>query len=343
MNRKQAFICLFAMLFCFSCEKETSTIEKEHHPAPADANARISASSTNKLPQALASINSSLTKQKSRIRVLYAEYLTSPDGKQAGQIVYANDRQKRLTTQWVPNDPNRFADGNNITYLVDKTYQTANKYNSAPDFNAAPEIDAAMSTWNTSTNCSDLPIVKRTDNETTNPNYVLQLFASLGAFNGLAFLNELEKTPANPFVADIVNTGFIPFEAFEGVFGPADAPFVLAVCWTLTFVDENGQPLDADRDGYVDTALKEVWYNDGFAWSNTGAGNTIDVQTVALHENGHALEMGHFGKIFETSANGKLHFAPRTVMNASYSGVQRQLDGSALGAHCSIFGSWPNK
>jgi hypothetical protein len=209
----------------------------------------------------------------------------------------------------------------------------ANKFNAAPDFNAEAEIDAAMSTWNNSTACSRLPIIKRVDDETVNPNFVLQLF----------FGTALDERPANPFAADIVNTGFLPYSIFQAVFGTVDAPFVLAVCWTLTFVDDNGNPLDSDRDGYVDTALKEVWYNDGFAWSSTGAGNTIDVQTVALHENGHALEMGHFGKIFETSANSKLHFSPKTIMNASYSGVQRQLDGSALGAHCSIFGSWPNK
>jgi hypothetical protein len=321
------------MFICFSCEKETTVVEKEQTFTPsAGANARISADNTVALQQSMTKINTTLSNQKSRVRILHAEYLTGPDSKQAGQLVYANDRNKRLSTQWVPSDPNRNANGNNITYLVDKTYNTANNFNATPDFNAEAEIDAAMNTWNNATACSRLPIIKRTDDENVNPNFVLQLF----------FGAAVDNRPADPFAADIVNTGFLPYSVFQAIF-QQDAPFVLAVCWTLTFVDDNGDPLDSDNDGYIDTALKEVWYNDGFAWSSTGAGNTIDVQTVALHENGHALEMGHFGKIFETSANGKLHFSPKTIMNASYSGVQRELDGSALGAHCSIFGSWPNK
>jgi hypothetical protein len=37
---------------------------------------------------------------------------------------------------------------------------------------------------------------------------------------------------------------------------------------------------------------------------------------VALHENGHALGLGHYGKVFVTTNNAKLHIAPRAVMNA---------------------------
>ena len=35
------------------------------------------------------------------------------------------------------------------------------------------------------------------------------------------------------------------------------------------------------------------------------------IETVTMHENGHALELGHFGKIFGTDANRKVYFAPR--------------------------------
>ena len=66
------------------------------------------------------------------------------------------------------------------------------------------------------------------------------------------------------------------------------------------------------------------------------------METVALHETGHGLSQGHFGKAFVTNSNGKLHFAPLAVMNAGYTGVQQSLAGTDNWGHCSMWGSWPN-
>ena len=63
-----------------------------------------------------------------------------------------------------------------------------------------------------------------------------------------------------------------------------------------------------------------------FTWADDGVSH-FDIETVALHEAGHGLSQGHFGKIHGTVANGKIHFSPRAVMNAAYSGVQRAPDG----------------
>ena len=68
----------------------------------------------------------------------------------------------------------------------------------------------------------------------------------------------------------------------------------------------------------------------------------VNVETVALHEAGHGLSQGHFGKGFVTSSNGKLHFSPRAVMNAAYNGVQQDIDQTDNAGHCSIWGQWPN-
>ncbi len=63
---------------------------------------------------------------------------------------------------------------------------------------------------------------------------------------------------------------------------------------------------------------------------------------MALHEAGHGLSQAHFGKAFRSGGNGKLHFSPRAVMNATYSGVQTSIDQTDNAGHCSNWASWPN-
>ena len=102
------------------------------------------------------------------------------------------------------------------------------------------------------------------------------------------------------------------------------------------------RPTDVDGNGKEDVAFREVYYNDDFIWDIDSA-TAYDVETVRVHEVGHGLSQAHFGDIFgDAVANGKLHFAPRAVMNAAYSGVQRHppaptsLDTAVSGR------SWPN-
>ena len=55
------------------------------------------------------------------------------------------------------------------------------------------------------------------------------------------------------------------------------------------------------------------------------------------------LSQAHFGKLFRTDANGKLHFTPRAVMNAGYTGIQQQIGKTDNAGHCSNWANWPNK
>jgi hypothetical protein len=113
---------------------------------------------------------------------------------------------------------------------------------------------------------------------------------------------------------------------------------VIGVTFTFVWTDGGGNPTDIDNDGRADVAFREILYNDAFTWQING---NIDVETVALHESGHGLSQGHFGKAFATTANGKIHFSPRAVMNAAYSGIQRAIGATDNAGHCSIWGSWP--
>src|SRR5690606_30507576 len=97
---------------------------------------------------------------------------------------------------------------------------------------------------------------------------------------------------------------------------------------------------DTNNDGRTDAAWREIYYNDAFLWRD---GSTDAVDTIALHEAGHGLSHAHFGQASVTNANGKLHPAPRAVMNAAYSGVQTNISGTDNGGHCSNWGSWPEE
>jgi len=287
--------------------------------APSFATAKVA---TNEISPLLVEINRRLEAKGSKVRVDHAEWLTDPSSNAVGQIVFANDRDKQLGFRWIPGDPRRGAVGDALTYVVDQSDGATS--NGLTNAQTEAAIDRALQTWDSGTQCSNLPVVKLTDDGSD-----FDLVDLLFGFPGAGFDN---------FLADIVEAGWLPAGFFD-LLTPGGGQFILAVTFTFNFT---GDP-DINRDGFIDTALKEVYYNDAFPWGiDTENGNDVDVQSVALHENGHSFDLGHFGKIFGTFGNGKIHFAPLAVMNAAYSGQQQEFSGSDLAGHCSLFASWPN-
>ena len=143
----------------------------------------------------------------------------------------------------------------------------------------------------------------------------------------------------DPFLADIVEAGWLPRAFFEAVGGPGGGRGILAFSVTFIFTDDNGVPTDINGDNYLDTALNEVYYNDNFgAPGGDRAGNPwgidvalpgIDVETVALHENGHSLDLGHFGP------------PPAAVMNPVYAGIRQPPLPIDQAGMCAVWASWP--
>lgn len=255
-------------------------------------------------------INMQLASSSSSFFVTSIDYITSSESTEVGQTVFFNDRAKQLGAHFVPGDPRR-GGRTNITYLVDQAEGAIDGLTVAQTTAA---IDRAMGTWN-GVNCSAIPITKLPD---------------LPGLD-IGIVESLLGQPGGPFfLADITHAGWLP----SGVLGPN----VLAATFTFIFVS-GGAPTDIDNNGKIDVAFREILYNDRFLWA---INSDIDIETVALHEVGHGLSQGHFGKAFLTNSNGKLHFAPRAVMNAAYSGVQQDIKGTDNGGHCSIWGSWPN-
>jgi hypothetical protein len=273
--------------------------------------APASETSAENLRGIMTAVNAQLEASGAAYRADYAEYMTSLESSdEAGQIVFFNDRgNKQLGAHFVPGDPRR-GGAPNITYIVDQTEGAIDGLTTAQTTAA---IDRAMATWE-GVSCSNINVVK------------------LPNINGLdlgivEFQNGLGGTP---FVfADITHAGWLP--------GGILPPGVIGVTFTFIFIGPGG-PTDVDNNGKADVAFREILYNNAFAWAING---NIDVETVALHESGHGLSQGHYGKLFQTG-NGKFHFAPFAVMNAGYTGVQQGLAGTDNGGHCSIWGSWPN-
>lgn len=251
----------------------------------------------------------------SKYTIMMAEYITSDESGQIGRTVYfKNVGNKQLTADFVPGTS---LDGtDNVSFYIDQKRPS----NDLSVSISSQAVTRAMGTWDGVT-CSELGMFQVPSNRKISTGFIAEAFGFGGSFN---------------YVADVVHNGWLAGNFFD-LLADGGSEFILGVTFTIIFTDDNGVPSDIDSNGKLDVAWREIYYNDAFAWAD---GAHYDIETIALHEAGHGLSQGHFGSAFADAGKGKLHFSPRAVMNAAYSGIQTNIGETDNGGHCSNWSSW---
>lgn len=259
-------------------------------------------------------VNARLAADSAQVRLGVVEALGHDN---AGLTLFAaNVGNKQLAHHFVRFDPDRGGFGD-ISWAVDGTEGTTASGLGLADTTSA--INRAMNTWQDAA-CSYLPLT----------------FLGVAPFD-LGYIQwAVGLGGVRGWVADLTHAGWLPAAFFDAI-APNGSQSILGVTFTLLWVDANGDFVDQDRDGKLDVAFREIYYNDRFAWRTNGG--HVDVESVALHEAGHGLSQAHFGMIAR-NPSGSLVIAPTAVMNAGYTQVQRSLTGTDLGGHCSIWANW---
>lgn len=285
---------------------------------------------TDPVQKMMEKINVRLASNGKDYRVAVVEFYAPGESEAQGRTVFLRDvGNKQLGHHFIAGDDRRTTT-TDITFIVDLADGGTASGLSSADTDAA--INRAMETWQ-DVNCSEIQV------------------ADLGSFNfDFGVVQNQLGFGGIPFVfADVTHAGFLPASFFDAVFGPGGSATVLAFTSTFVFIDVDELPdivfTDLDNNRKLDAAFREIYYNDAFFWDidqNVPGFPDFDVETVALHETGHGLSQAHFGTAFLTNANGKLHFSPRAVMNAAYSGIQQDIGKTDNAGHCSIWSKWPN-
>ena len=304
------------------------------------------------MEDALSRYNSWLVSQGSKFIVGAAEYLTAAESGEVGRIVFFSDHgNKQMPFDWVPGDPRREWNqqlwgitGPDLSVIVDDVDLTVN---ADPENTLVPGVDDlaayhnANATWD-DVNSSSISII------------------DLGDSGGvdLGLVQWLEGLGGPPRVfPDVPHAGMLPSDFFDslvcGIPGSGCGSTILGV--TLTFIwFEGDDPTDIDNNGKLDTAFREIYYNENAPWADNPDDRpfdgTIDLHSVALHEMGHGLSQAHFGEGFfiDRNNNGvvpdsprEIVTAPRALMNAGHTRANRSITGTDKAGHCAIWADWP--
>jgi hypothetical protein len=291
----------------------------------------------------LAQINASLAASSATYRITSAELRIAGEGwtnNVTSTVLLASDRYRGIGAEWVKGDPRRdgrigvtYAFGSNTAIAPVTRNPDGSNVRLVTPAEQAAYIDEAMSAWR-DLQCSSKPITKVAVPAGTDPDIVDQLVRGQAP----------SQNYAQP--ADIVHSGWQPASWFRALAGGASGDNIIGVTLSFGFTDNAGNFTDIDRNGKADLAQSELFYNTRFAWGN-GALNVVDFYSIITHESGHALGLGHFGKVFITkrdAADGlqiaDVKYAPKALMNAVYVTGRDEIAGTDQSSFCQIWASF---
>ena len=249
--------------------------------------------------QAIEKANARLAATGSHVRIVKASFFMKGQG-------LPEFRSLRTGSKW----PFR-----TVRYIIDGSDLTTD----VPAANSAAAIVSAYNSWNNVAN-TEINAVQVPDDGSNFDVLDGTFDPSTGACLSLFDLTSpnLDLSSGSIFpAADIVVGGWLKPQYFSSCLGNSS---ILGV--TFTFADG-----DINSDHYIDNLYVEQFYNEGFNWVTSGStflGSTEDIESITVHENGHALGLDHMGGPNENQPF-KLHpnlrvFSPEAVMNPFYLG-----------------------
>lgn len=333
---------VLALVGAASCSDTTTPVAPTMKVGAATQSAAsLSSGESSEVSPILAGLNVQLAAAHANVRIAKAELImdaTQWNGA-TSTIIFANDRARGIGAEWVPGDPRR--DGRvGVTYAFGSNRDIQPLTRNPDGSNLHPvsfeqldaQIEESMAAWRNQS-CA-APITRVAIPAGTDPDQLDEYFRGL------------PESPNYAQPADIVQAGWQASSFFRAIAGGPAGNNIIGVTFTFVFTDAAGNPTDIDRNKKDDTGLAEIFYNTAFAWGNNGAANVVDFYSIITHETGHALGLGHFGKLFVTkhaAADGiqiaDIKYAPYAIMNAAYVTGRNEIAGTDHSSFCQIWAS----